>query len=493
MPSAWIDHLQTVLDSLSEGGLKWIATADGDADLILSSQPGADMVNLAHLAAVVPVGGPLLDIDLDSLRVLLSGKIAPNLPGWRVKASREIIDLSGLGAAPAVLTDHAGALEAALNRLSTIALVRWETPGWPLGLRPLRIKTAPDADPGYFALSWAAAVATARPESLPLVAVLKQALSRWSAPPVEMMAVGDIMLGRSIAAAVEYSKDAAYPFRLVESLLNLPEAVTVGNLECVLTAQSTALNKRYTLPAPPSAVEALSFAGFDVLSLGNNHAMDFGAGGLADTLAALDSAGIAHVGAGTSDPAARTPAILERGGLRFAFLAYVNVPDSSGWNFKAESIRATADKPGVAWADPEDIAADVRAARARADFVIVFLHSGIEYNSLPNVVQRTAAHAAIDAGATLVLGTHPHVLQGIEYYHGGLIAYSLGNFVFDMHINLTAILRLWIGPEGMRAYAWEPIFIAGVGRPQPASPAAAVHILETVNRLTYGLNEGAAQ
>jgi poly-gamma-glutamate synthesis protein (capsule biosynthesis protein) len=296
------------------------------------------------------------------------------------------------------------------------------------------------------------------------------------------------MLGRSIAAAVDYSQDTAYPFRLVESLLNAPDAITVGNLECVLTERSAALDKRYRLPAPPSAVRALSFAGFDVLSLGNNHAMDYGAGGLADTLAALNAARIAHAGAGVSDSAARAPAMLERGGLKFAFLSYVNVPDSSGWNFKAESIRAGADQPGVAWADPEDIAADVRAARASADFVIVLLHSGIENNSLPNAVQRTAAHAAIDAGAALVLGAHPHVLQGVEYYHGGLIAYSLGNFVFDMQVNLSAILRLWVGPDGVRAYAWEPVYIVGVGRPRPAAPAVVARVLENLKRLTYGLN-----
>jgi poly-gamma-glutamate capsule biosynthesis protein CapA/YwtB (metallophosphatase superfamily) len=95
------------------------------------------------------------------------------------------------------------------------------------------------------------------------------------------------------------------------------------------------------------------------------------------------------------------------------------------------SWEATSDQPGLAWARPKDIAADVGAARTQADLVIVLLHSGIEGRQTPDAVQKRAAYAAIHAGATLVLGAHPHVLQGAERYHGGLIAYSLGNIVFD--------------------------------------------------------------
>jgi poly-gamma-glutamate synthesis protein (capsule biosynthesis protein) len=119
----------------------------------------------------------------------------------------------------------------------------------------------------------------------------------------------------------------------------------------------------------------------------------------------------------------------------------------------------------VAWADPEQIKADVQAAKLQADVVIVFLHGGIEITDVINSIsanQRLEAHTAIDAGAALVIGSHPHVLQQIERYHGGLIAYSLGNFVFDLYqgiANATIILRVVLNRSGVQSYDYVPVLI----------------------------------
>jgi poly-gamma-glutamate synthesis protein (capsule biosynthesis protein) len=202
--------------------------------------------------------------------------------------------------------------------------------------------------------------------------------------------------------------------------------------------------------------------------------MDFGPAGLVDTQRNLSQYGIATVGVGADATAAHAPVIITRNGLRMAFLGYVDVPpEKSG--FDPRSWTATATSPGVAWGDPEQIRADVQAAKLQADVVIVLLHSGIEITDVINNIsanQRLDAQTAIDAGAALVIGAHPHVLQQIEMYHGGLIAYSLGNFVFDQYAgiaNASIILRVVLNKSGVQSYNYVPVLIDN-GLPQIVTP-----------------------
>ncbi|MBI4769871.1 MAG: CapA family protein, partial [Chloroflexi bacterium] len=200
-----------------------------------------------------------------------------------------------------------------------------------------------------------------------------------------------------------------------------------------------------------------------------------------DTFELLGARGIAAVGAGENAAAARAPLLLERNGLRLAFLAYVDVPVEYG-GFDARDWIAGPASPGVAWAEPGEIAAGVQAARAGADVVIVLLHAGLEGRPQPSPNQQAAARAAIDAGAALVIGSHPHVLQGVERYGGGLIAYSLGNFVFDgfgFPENYSAILSITLTRAGVTAYDWLPVAIEN-GLPRPATPAEAQEALARV-------------
>ena len=281
-------------------------------------------------------------------------------------------------------------------------------------------------------------------------------------PQITLEAVGDVMLGRTVGDQV-LAKGPQIVFAGVQTILDSAD-VLVGNLECTLTDSSQPERKIYTLKAPLEAARALSLAGFDVLSLANNHAMDYGYTGLQDSQKNLDQYGIATVGAGSDAVAAHTPVIIDRNGLRLAFLAYVDVlPELSG--FDPRTWIATAAKPGIAWADPVQIKADVTAAKRKADLVIVLLHGGIEITTVINNItneQRSEAHAAIDAGAAVVIGSHTHVLQQIERYHGGLIAYSLGNFVFDQYAGVadaTIILRVVLGREGVQSYDYVPALI----------------------------------
>ncbi|HYF66082.1 MAG TPA: CapA family protein, partial [Herpetosiphonaceae bacterium] len=203
--------------------------------------------------------------------------------------------------------------------------------------------------------------------------------------------------------------------------------------------------------------------------------------------ASLDAAGIAHVGAGPNAAAAHAPVVLERNGLRLAFLGYVDVPVERG-GFVTESWTAGPDTPGVAWADPAAIAADVGAIRPAVDHVIILLHSGYEGQDTPNEIQRAAAEAALGAGATLVLGAHPHVLQGAETRGGQLIAWSLGNFVFDGFAGTpsvdSAILHITLDRRGVSAFRWSPVRLID-GYPQPLdSEGEGAAILANLARLS---------
>ena len=299
-------------------------------------------------------------------------------------------------------------------------------------------------------------------------------------PIVHFMAVGDLMLGRSVGDHMQ-SQGAASVFSGVASTL-LQADLLAGNLECVVSDQGQPQFKSFTFQAPPLAVEALSSVGFDVLSLANNHSMDYGLDGLADMLARLREAGLNTVGAGADAEAAEAPVILERNGVHVAFLAYVNVPVESRTTFDTHAWAAAVEKPGVAWGDPAVIAKDVAEAKTLADVVVVLLHSGLESSLAVDSIQRTLAHAAVDAGAALVIGAHSHTLQPVEHYKDGIIAYSLGNFVFDGFTtpsNYSAIFTATLTPTGVDSYDWIPVVIEK-GLPRLATPAEAAEILPLV-------------
>lgn len=299
---------------------------------------------------------------------------------------------------------------------------------------------------------------------------------------VVLAAVGDLMLGRTVGDQI-LEKGPQVVFAGVEPVLEAAD-LRVGNLECALTDRGTPEpGKTYTLKAPPAAAAALQSAKFDVVSLANNHAMDFGFEGVQSARTTLLQAGIASVGAGADYTQAHMPIILERNGLRLAFLAYLDVPVERD-GFDARAWIATADRPGIAWADPNAIQTDVVAAKSKADLVIVLLHSGTEigqYQSVLSGEQIQAAHTAVDAGAALVLGSHPHQLETIERYHGGLIAYSLGNFVFDDYLgiaNASIILQVTLDRNGIQSYTYVPVLIAnGLPHVIPAEQVPAIGTL----------------
>jgi poly-gamma-glutamate capsule biosynthesis protein CapA/YwtB (metallophosphatase superfamily) len=237
-----------------------------------------------------------------------------------------------------------------------------------------------------------------------------------------LLFVGDVMLSRGVGARMRAAGDWTYPFQKIADALAAAD-LTFGNLEGPISDAGRDRRHLYSFRADPKAVEGLKYAGFDVMSVANNHTYDWGAPALLDTLGRLREAGILPVGAGANDLEAHYPVLVDLQGVKIAFLAYVDV--------EPKAATAGPNKPGVAWLEPERVLADIRFAHSLADLVIVSLHWGIEYAPKPQREQVELARQLIDAGADLVVGAHPHVVQPVEQYGNGWIAYSLGNFVFD--------------------------------------------------------------
>jgi poly-gamma-glutamate synthesis protein (capsule biosynthesis protein) len=304
---------------------------------------------------------------------------------------------------------------------------------------------------------------------------------------VHVAAVGDIMLDRSLGDFLRQG-DLLYPFSEVANRLQAAD-ITVGNMESALGDTGEPEQKSYPFRAPPEAAGALELAGFDVVSLANNHGMDYGEQALLQALDLLQKAGVLTVGAGANDSAAHEPRIVEANGLNTAFFGYVNVPVEARTGFDTASWTAGQDHPGIAWADPQLIAADVAAVRDQVDLVVVLLHSGYEDVPAPSEPQQEAARAAIEAGADLVIGHHAHILQGIEHYKDGIIIYGTANFAFVIDgPPETAIFHIWLDRDGVREIAIEPAVVQSGGKPRLADNLEAPAIRSQVYRLTNGLN-----
>ncbi|MGC8896916.1 MAG: CapA family protein [Bacteroidota bacterium] len=250
-------------------------------------------------------------------------------------------------------------------------------------------------------------------------------------PPDDRIAMyfaGDVTLAHRFEEAIGDSVHKPFAdfhlFRNADvAFVNLENPITVrGRKRILVEGGSASGGKKFNFRMNPKYLVTLKDAGVSVVNLANNHILDYGVMGLLDTIERLDSAGIRHCGAGRNLEEARAPVILEIRGHRIAILGY--------WGGGAGA--AGVNKPGVAPRDLQIILGDVRSARTehKADIVIVSLHWGNELDKSPRLWQRTFAHRIIDAGANVVVGSHSHTIQPVESYHGGIIAYSLGNFLF---------------------------------------------------------------
>lgn len=202
-------------------------------------------------------------------------------------------------------------------------------------------------------------------------------------------------------------------------------------------------DKEYTFRVDPKYVSVLPELGADIVTLANNHMLDFGREPLRETLSALDGAGILHVGAGLNLEEASSLKTIEAGGWTIGFLGATRVIPDHSWT-------ASRSNSGLFTTyDPTKLLEEIQAAKETCDYVVVYVHWGVERNTEPEDYQKTLARQYIDAGADAVIGAHPHVLQGIEYYHGKPIFYSLGNFIFANRAYETMMAELTLTDSGV--------------------------------------------
>lgn len=299
---------------------------------------------------------------------------------------------------------------------------------------------------------------------LPLVAERAMYFNYRTPAALTLAAMGDVNLDISPV----HEGDFAYPWSSIRGIIQDAD-LAFANLECSVSYRGEPVpGKEFTFRGSPDALPYMREAGLDVVSLANNHVRDYGAEALMDSFAYLDAAGLARCGAGADWAQAHEAAYLVGNGLKVAFLAYndINWP---GW-------QAGSGYPGVAdAAEVGQMQADIAAVKRNADLVVVSFHWGTERKYVPDGSQDYYAHAAVDAGADLVLGHHPHVVQGFEIYGGKLIAYSLGNFVFSPgspECRWTILSRITINQNGFCGAALYPAYIDGC-RPELLGGTAA--------------------
>jgi poly-gamma-glutamate capsule biosynthesis protein CapA/YwtB (metallophosphatase superfamily) len=310
---------------------------------------------------------------------------------------------------------------------------------------------------------------------------------------VHLVLVGDMEINRK------------EPEKFFEKVLpELKKAdIRFGGLEASLSDKGTPVQGKIIMRHPPEMIKGYLAGGFDVVAFGSNHCLDYGIEPFLDTLALLERHGIQYAGAGRNIQEARRPAILEKKGTRVGFLSYVlELP--LGWG-------AHPTKPGVAplrqdalFGPPylneeelEDMVEDIRKTRPKVDVLVCSYHWGTSQSRTLTLSQKAAAHTAIDAGADLIIGQHPHILQGIEVYRGKAIFYALGNFALDhLHpmfkptVKESILVKCLIRDKAVHQLSFYPVIIGEDGRPEilTGKDPRHGHILGTLQKISEKLN-----
>ncbi|MDP2886421.1 MAG: CapA family protein [Ignavibacteria bacterium] len=237
---------------------------------------------------------------------------------------------------------------------------------------------------------------------------------------MSLLIFGDVNLGRTVGQEL-VKGNLEFPFQLVKDTLSRADVVFV-NLESQLSDQNgETQHPKYNVifTGPPSGAKCLKEANVSVVSTANNHAFDYGMKALRETILNLQGAGVQAVGTSLDSVAGSMPAVVEREGFRIGFLAYTQFVNINGsWRGR------------IALFDSLQARRDIEGLRSKADLLVVSYHGGAEYTDRPSAKLRREFQMFVEAGADLVVGHHPHYVQGIESYRGKLIFYSLGNFVF---------------------------------------------------------------
>jgi poly-gamma-glutamate capsule biosynthesis protein CapA/YwtB (metallophosphatase superfamily) len=286
---------------------------------------------------------------------------------------------------------------------------------------------------------------------------------------IVIMATGDVLLARSINARMLTSQNFTFPFEDVSGLLSQADATWV-NLETPLIADCPIKYTGMTFCGDPQTIAGLQFAGIDVVNLANNHAENQGEAGVIETEQHLNAAGIEVTGLAR-------PVILDIQGRRVGFLGFSDV-ETPLW---------------ISDANPDEVVAQIKSLRGQVDYLLVGFHWGYEYHLKQDDRQRVLGQLAIDSGADVVIGHHPHWVQGVEIYHGKPILYSLGNFVFDQNfggwVEEGAIAIITFEADGDLQIKLIPIVIEELSTPRFPPQWRAKKILQRMASVSAILDD----
>ncbi len=259
---------------------------------------------------------------------------------------------------------------------------------------------------------------------------------------VRLVFGGDVYLSDTFLGAYDVKGVSGILDQEVLGLMTGADAAMV-NQEFAFSERGTAMeDKQYTFRVPPNRVKIFQEMGIDIVSLANNHALDFGTVALEDSFDTLDNAGILYVGAGRNLARAKEMQTFHVNGKVIGVLAASRVVPVAEWNVGSSSTGM------LTTYSPEILCRTIEENRAVCDYLVVFVHWGVELNEYPEDYQFQMGKQYIDAGADLVVGCHPHIMQGIEYYQGKPIVYSLGNYIFNLRYASTGLLQILIREDG---------------------------------------------
>ncbi len=300
---------------------------------------------------------------------------------------------------------------------------------------------------------------------------------------VTFFAVGDIMLSRGVARVIDRG-GVDKPFSLTKDAL-LKTDFNFGNFESPVSGNDSRLGAHMVFNTKVKDVAAVMNSHFKVVNLANNHIFDQGLEGMRNTLRVMNDRQIAGLGVGENETESWQPKYLDVNGMKIAFI---------GASFSSvNDLGKTRNQYVARVEDLDRLAAAVKTAKTQSDFVLVTMHAGVEYTRNPNKLHVDFAHAAVDAGADIVIGAHPHWIQTTEQYKGRWIFYSLGNFIFDQHDPEThrgMTLRITLAapspakPEGgasVEKIELLPVMIDTPGVPRFANPAETQSILKSIS------------
>jgi poly-gamma-glutamate synthesis protein (capsule biosynthesis protein) len=244
--------------------------------------------------------------------------------------------------------------------------------------------------------------------------------------PVKLVMVGDIMMDRGVKRSIDANFGGDFSVLFANTQYLKDADIAFGNLEGPIAESGRNVGSRFSFRMMPVVAGTLGDAGFDVVSFANNHVGDWDRSAFDETLLQLKEAQIQYAGAGTNYADATTPRVIDVRGMKIGFLAATDV--GPNW------LKATDTKPGILLASDPKLPEIIATAKQSVDILVMSFHWGNEY-SPANARQQKFAYTSIDAGADIVVGHHPHVMEKVEEYNGKLIYYSLGNYIFDQYFS----------------------------------------------------------